>query len=196
LGVNCGLGNSDCSRLEFRHLNLASGWLTFPRPKTGVKRRCRLWAETVTALREAIAARPTPKSAEDAELVLLTRCGQPWVKLNASGTPADALGQEFKKLLVDQKLWREGLGFYALRHCTETIGGNCKDQVATSHVMGHKDGSMAGHYREKVDDGRLEAVAATIHDWLYPPEEKPAAKPRAKRKPKQETERVAWRVVG
>ena len=42
LGVNAGLGNSDCGHLLKRHLDLTGGWLNFPRPKTGVSRRARL----------------------------------------------------------------------------------------------------------------------------------------------------------
>ena len=35
LGLNCGLGNSDCSKLPIEALSLDSGWLDYPRPKTG-----------------------------------------------------------------------------------------------------------------------------------------------------------------
>lgn len=37
LGISCGLGNADCGRLEFRHIDFALGLLDFPRPKTEVK---------------------------------------------------------------------------------------------------------------------------------------------------------------
>jgi integrase len=39
LGVNCGLGNSDVANLPTTAVNLGSGWLDFPRPKTGIARR-------------------------------------------------------------------------------------------------------------------------------------------------------------
>ena len=39
LGVNCGFGNMDCAGLTFDGLNLDSGWIDFPRPKTGIARR-------------------------------------------------------------------------------------------------------------------------------------------------------------
>jgi len=67
LGINCGLGNTDCSAMQFRHLDIDTGWLNFPRPKTGRPRRCKLWCETIAALNEAIASRPTPKSEADAD---------------------------------------------------------------------------------------------------------------------------------
>jgi len=45
LGVNAGLGNTDCGRLLLSALNLETGWLDYPRPKTGIARRCWLWPE-------------------------------------------------------------------------------------------------------------------------------------------------------
>src|SRR5205823_3745962 len=50
LGINCGLGNADCGRLTVQALDLERGWLDFPRPKTGLPRRCPLWPETVEAI--------------------------------------------------------------------------------------------------------------------------------------------------
>ena len=37
--------------------------------------------------------------------------------------------------------------------------------------MGHiaKADDMAAVYRERIDDARLAAVAAYVHDWLFPP---------------------------
>ena len=34
--------------------------------------------------------------------------------------------------------------------------------------MGHSDPSMAGHYRERIDDSRLRAVADHVRKWLWP----------------------------
>jgi hypothetical protein len=53
LGINCGFGNMDCATLPLKALDLEKGRVDFGRPKTGVHRRCPLWAETVTALRAA-----------------------------------------------------------------------------------------------------------------------------------------------
>jgi hypothetical protein len=33
--------------------------------------------------------------------------------------------------------------------------------------MGHTDDSMAGIYRERIDDSRLVAVADHVHAWLF-----------------------------
>ena len=57
LGINAGLGNADVGRLQERHLNLKTGWLDFPRPKTSVGRRAWLWPETIASIKEAIAVR-------------------------------------------------------------------------------------------------------------------------------------------
>src|SRR5262249_39987978 len=46
LGINAGLGNTDCASLELRHLDLKGGWLNYPRQKTGTDRRAKLWPET------------------------------------------------------------------------------------------------------------------------------------------------------
>jgi integrase len=59
------------------------------------------------------------------------------------------------------------LSFYALRHTFETIAGGSRDQVAVDAVMGHADYSMAGEYRERIEDDRLEAVAAHVRKWLF-----------------------------
>ena len=110
LGVNCGFGNTDVASLPAKALDLEAGWVRFPRPKTGIDRRCPLWPETVALLREAIASRPTPKDAKDAGLAFITKYGQGWA---GSTTTARPLSAEFHKLLAKLKLHRAGLGFYA-----------------------------------------------------------------------------------
>ena len=39
LGLNGGLGNFDCASLPSSAVNLETGWLDYPRPKTGIGRR-------------------------------------------------------------------------------------------------------------------------------------------------------------
>src|SRR5262249_32579340 len=46
LGINCGFGNHDCATLPRSALDLDAGFIDFPRPKTGISRRCPLWPET------------------------------------------------------------------------------------------------------------------------------------------------------
>jgi integrase len=75
LGINCGMGNSDIGNLPLSAVNLDTGWLDYPRPETGINRRCPLWPETVGAMREALAKRPKPKQEEHAGLFFITKYG-------------------------------------------------------------------------------------------------------------------------
>jgi len=166
LATNCGFGQSDLSSLPTRAVNLDTGWLDFARVKTAVRRRVWLWPETTAAIREWLPQRPKAKDSTDNGLLFLTCRGQRWVKTNKTGSPADALGQEFAKLLKSLGLKRPGVSFYALRHTFETIAGESRDQVAVNAIMGHVDNSMASHYRERVSDERLRAVVETVRAWL------------------------------
>ena len=169
LGINAGLGNADCGQLKSRNVDLKNGWLNYPRPKTGIDRRCPLWKETVAALKAAIDGRPEPKDQGDQELVFITKYGQPWFK-DAGG--ASALGHEFMKLLIELKLRRDGLSFYTLRHTFATEAGASRDQVAVDLIMGHADASIAAHYREHIGEDRLRAVTEHVRKWLFPKKRK------------------------
>jgi integrase len=164
LGVNCGFGNADCATLPIRALDLDGGWVRFPRPKTGIDRRCPLWPETVAALQEAGPSRPEPKQPEAEGLVFTTKYGQRWSKDTSKANPISA---EFRKLLVKLGLHRNGLSFYALRHTFETIGGDSRDQVVVDFIMGHSRNDMASAYRERIDDARLLAVTEHVRKWLF-----------------------------
>ena len=164
LGINCGLGNADCGQLARHHLDMQNAWLRFPRPKTGVDRRSPLWPETLDALRLAIKARREPKNHSDCDLVFITKYGRSWYQ-DKDG--ASALGYEFRKLLGNCDVKREGLTFYALRHTFATMAGASSDQVAINLIMGHADNSMSAHYREWVDDQRLTAITDLVHRWLW-----------------------------
>jgi integrase len=163
LAINCGFGNSDCGRLPRSAINLETAWLDFPRPKTGIARRCWLWPETVDAIRDAVAKRPTPKDAGDARLVFVTKYGGSW----ASDTDPGVIAKETRKLLdaagIDGRR-----GFYALRHTFRTIADGAKDQPAADYIMGHEAPHMSSHYRETIADDRLRAVAEHVRGWLWP----------------------------
>lgn len=165
LGLNCGLGNADIGRLETRHLDLTGRWLNFPRPKTGIARRARLWPETVTGLRKILAARRQPLNEADAGLVFLTKYGRSWHKT----TRDSPITKELTKLLTEAKLVRPGLNFYALRHTFQTIGEECGDQSAVRAVMGHAPHlrDMSAVYREKISDERLMRLANFVRSWAF-----------------------------
>jgi len=79
--------------------------------------------------------------------------------------------RSFRKLLNSLDInSRKGLGFYTLRHTFETLGGESQDQVAVNALMGHVDSSMAGLYRERISDERLQAVTDMVWAWLWPPD--------------------------
>jgi integrase len=168
LGINCGFGNNDCGTLPLPALDLKRGWVDYPRPKTAIERRCPLWPETVEAIQVSLDTRTKAKLPEHQYLVFITKYGHPWAK----DTPDSPVTKEMRKLLDKLKLHRPGLGFYALRHTFETIGGESRDQVAVNHIMGHADSTMAGVYRERISDERLQDVTDFVRRWLFPPNKK------------------------
>jgi integrase len=172
LGINIGFGNADCSYLPLSALDLDGGWVNFHRVKTGIDRRCPLWPETVAALREWLTQRPEPSDPADAGLVFITNRGNSWLK-DIEDNP---ISKEMRELLNSLKI--DGYrNFYALRHTFETIGGECKDQVAVDAIMGHVRDDMASHYRERISDQRLQAVVNTVHGWVFTTDDQPATLP-------------------
>lgn len=171
LGVNCGLGNHDCGQLTLSALDLEGGWLTFPRAKTGIMRRVPLWPETVDALRQAIAERREPKKEADKGIVFVTQYGARWVrarpKEKGGDVWVDSIAVEFRKVLTDLGIRRQGLNFYGLRHTFSTIGEETRDFPAVEAIMGHSDLSMAAAYREKISDERLRGVTDHVRAWLF-----------------------------
>jgi integrase len=194
LGINCGLGNADVGLVPLSALDLEKGWLNFPRPKTGVERRCPLWPETVAGLREATAARAAPKDPADADLAFITKYGGRWHKgadRRLLEMAPDAAGQicrdnpiskEFAKVVKELELHRAGLNFYALRHTFATMGAEARDQAAVDLIMGHARDDMASVYRERISDERLQAVVDYVRAWLFP--QRPAERTKPMRKVK------------
>lgn len=174
LALNAGFGNTDVSSLPQSAVNLETGWITFPRPKTEVQRRVPMWPETIEALRRAIAERPTPKDEADSNLCFLTERGTRFVRLQPSSTEGrfvtiNSLSRRFESLLDKLGITgRSGLNFYTLRHQFETQAGESIDQVAVDSIMGHVDNSMGGQYRERISDERLKAVVDKVRSWLWP----------------------------
>jgi integrase len=165
LGINCGFGNNDVGLLPLSAVDLDAGLIDFPRPKTGVPRRCPLWPETVQALREVLAKRQRPKHEEHAGLVFITKYGLSWAK----DIPDNPISKEMKKLLNALGInGRKGRGFYTLRHTFRTIADGAKDQPAADYMMGHEVAHMSSVYREGIDDERLKAVSDHVHRWLFP----------------------------
>ncbi len=166
LGLNAALGNSDIGRLEEKHLGLARGWLTFPRPKSGIDRRAKLWPETVQAIREALAVRPLSEDPAHRHRVFISKQGKPWCD---EADKRRAVSHAFTALCKTAGVDARGRGFCCLRHTARTVMDAAKDTPACRLVMGHADASIDDVYRETIDDSRLEAVADYLHGWLFGP---------------------------
>lgn len=192
LGVNCGLGNTDCSSLQWSDLDLKAGVLDYSRRKTWTLRRAVLWPETVAALlqvqkhRKAMDRRKAPP-ADLADRVFLTLHRLPYVHLSATGGAVDSARLEFTRAVREAGLAparkkgeprrAPGRGFYSLRHTFRTIADQTLDFPAIDLVMGHTpEGAgasaapfsvdMASRYR-RIGDDRLRAVSEHVRQWLY-----------------------------
>jgi len=172
LGINSGFGNTDVAELHKDYIDLKKGFIEYPRPKTYVERQCKLWPETVEALKEVINDPAPIASPEYEPLVFRTRLGGPWVKRKKSSKSGDyynddSVAKEFRKIVKGLKLSRDNVSFYDLRRTFETVAGGCRDQVAVDYCMGHADESMAAVYRQGIEPARLEDVASHVHEWLF-----------------------------
>jgi integrase len=172
LGINCGFGNTDCGTLPLRGLDLERGFIDFPRPKTGIPRRCPLWPETVAAIKEALASRPKPKKEDHNTLTFITKYGGSWSKDDNAGPVTQEMGKLLRSLGING---RNRLGFYTLRHTFRTVADEAKDQPAADFIMGHEVPHMSSVYRETISDERLKAVADHVRKWAFP--ETAAARP-------------------
>ena len=167
LATNCAFGQSDISQLPKSAVDLDKGVINYPRPKTEVARRCCLWPETIDAIRDWLPHRPKARDRANAGLLFLTCRGACWVKVNANGSPKDAIAQEFGKVLADLELKRSRLAFYGLRHSFRTTADETLDSSAIDLIMGHVDPSMGGQYRERISPDRLRRVAEHVRKWLF-----------------------------
>jgi integrase len=164
LGVNCGYGNSDCGRLTRDMLDLESGWLSDHRHKTGILRAAQLWPETIDALAAVLAVERQRIPREYADRVFLTRYRKPWWVDGASGDP---ISKEFTKLRTAAGVFRKRVGFYSLRHVTQTIGERAagSDPVAVRILMGHVDSSISAAYREGYDREPVKLICEHLRQW-------------------------------
>ncbi len=168
LAINCGFGNNDCATLPARAVDLESGWIDFPRPKTGIPRRCPLWPETIKAIKDVLGKRRSPTDKAHEDLVFITAALGSFAKETAD----NPIAKEFAKLAKRLGLQQRGRGFYSLRHTFRTIADESRDQPACDAIMGHSDPSMAAVYRERIGDDRLKTVSDHVRQWLFPKEEK------------------------
>ena len=157
LGINCGFGPGDCAHLPVSAVDLESGWIDYPRPKTAVDRLCPLWPETTDMLSASLRRRKTPLD-DSCGAFFVTRFGKPW------SNDQSALSKYFTA--VRKRVLDDG-GMYWLRRTFETVAGACGDQVAVDAIMGHVDNSMAAVYRQEVQKDRLIRASNTVREWLF-----------------------------
>ena len=174
LGLNAGLGVTDCANLSESHIDLESGWLDYPRVKTETPRRVPLWPETIEALQVVLASRKQPLVSADDGIVFLTRTRRRWVRTKPGKTPEknlhlNSLSQAYGKVLHALGVnGNSGRNFYTLRRQFEIVAGESRDQVAVDAVMGHVDDSMGAVYRQNViGDDRLRDVTNHVRRWLF-----------------------------
>lgn len=81
--LNCASGKRDLEKLRRSDINLGTGWLDYPRPKTGFARRAKLWPETVAAIRDLLELPGRDEVEADADLVFL--CPARWYSKSPMG---------------------------------------------------------------------------------------------------------------
>lgn len=159
LALNSGFGNTDLSELRARVIDFARGWIDYTRGKTGVKRRCPLWPETLAALKEAI---PHCRITGN---VFSTSDGRPLVQ----GTH-DRLAARFKTLCEAANCYIEDRGFYALRHnfSTEAMkhGPTLLIKRITGHTSAEEDRVLDEHYVGETDARLCEIVDGVRHGLI------------------------------
>lgn len=159
LGLNCGFGCTDVAELKWANVNLDTGRVCFPRPKTDVERDFPLWPETVAALK-GLPIR--------GEHVFYTRQGNTWGYRNKGKYDVKPLTVAFKKLLQRAGIETEkGTGFYTLRRTAATIAAETGDVFAVQGVLGHADISMATTYVQSHKlTPQVDRAVKHTHRWL------------------------------
>jgi integrase len=185
LGINGGLGNTDCARLPIRSVNLEQGIIEFDRPKTGIERMIPLWPETIEALNQSLEKRPKANDTNSKRLFFLTPSSFPWVREHIHRTENDAvekvvrvdtIAKEFDELISRLDMKRKGVGFYTLRHTFRTWADEVKDQHAIHRIMGHTIPGMSGIYVEQIGLDRLWAVVNHVREKLFSNENEGSSK--------------------
>ena len=153
LGLNCGFGCTDCSRLKWTDLDLEKGRVQLARNKTGVPRNLPLWPETIQALK---------KVARSGQLVFYTAEGHPWIRIlfktqdegSSKYTIVNAVTSMFSRLLKKAKIHApKGTGFYTLRRTAATLAARSGDPFAVQRLLGHVnlDPKQASFFRRPCD---------------------------------------------
>jgi len=171
LGINCGFNARDCSLLTDDYVDLGGSWISYRREKTGERRDCPLWPETVDALRAVLDNRPKANAPADAKRVFLNRRGGTYERKSSRGKVGSCpICCMFNRLLTKLDMNRTGLNFGSLRHTHRTEADAIQDPQAKRRIMGHTAGTgeaVESGYIERIHPERLTAITDRIHDWLF-----------------------------
>lgn len=152
LGLNCGFGCTDCSELQWKHLDLVNGRVVFPRGKTGIQRDLPLWPEPIDALKAV------PKKGK---LVFYTSQGNPFVRdiskidanSNENYSSFNWITTKFSRLIKNVGLdVPKGTSFYSLRRTAATMAARSGDPFAVQRLLGHANLLMATRYVQDVSE--------------------------------------------
>jgi len=168
LGVNCGFTGVDVSEMTFRSLDLDNALHTLTRPKTMERRRAVLWPETVEAIRDYLAVRPTPKHGLETR-VFLNSIGSMWTRPDQDNQARrNMISRQYSEYLRHMECWQRGVSFGALRHVFATIARETGMFDAVEYALGHvPTGVTAEYYVERVSDDALRRVAEHVRAWLF-----------------------------
>jgi integrase len=152
LGLNCGFGCTDCSRLQWKDIDFKNNRVKLARNKTKIGRNLPLWPETIKALKEI------PKSGA---LVFTTSKDHPWIRTTATtndnGEPKyicdNRISTKFSRLMKKVGIQApKGTGFYSLRRTAATMAARSGDPFAVQRLLGHVDLTMATRYVQDVSE--------------------------------------------
>lgn len=167
LGLNCGFGCTDCSELQWKHLDLVKGRVVLPRKKTGISRDLPLWPETIEALKKI------PKRGN---LVFYTARGNPFIRTELRKkedgqerySTLNTISTKFSRLIKKSKLTvPAGTGFYTLRRMAATMAARSGDPFAVQRLLGHADLQMATRYVQDVSK-QTDEVVGKSRSYLVP----------------------------
>ena len=160
LALNAAFGLRDCVDVPETALDLDTGFVRFPRGKTGIERVAWLWPETIEVIRKYLVSRPAPADREADRYLLRSRGG-------SRVRNGNALGRRFSDAMRQAGLDDNGLTFYRLRHTFRAVADGTLDGPACDAVMGHCDGTMGAHYRGACPDERVRRVCQFVREWLF-----------------------------
>jgi integrase len=152
LGLNCGFGCTDCSRLQWKDIDFKNNRVKLARNKTKIGRNLPLWPETIKALKEI------PRSGA---LVFTTSKDHPWIRTTATtndnGEPKyiidNRISAKFSRLMKKVGIQApKRTGFYTLRRTAATMAARSGDPFAVQRLLGHIDLTMATRYVQDVSE--------------------------------------------